>query len=90
MTLVATALCADRAVVSSASLVPEQTAPSQTLVRRLTAGLRRVVPAVRLYQPRCDNQPAAAELPPPSRTADWARPPLSPFQFRLPPPSRIL
>jgi hypothetical protein len=87
MTLVATALCADRAVVSSASVVPQQTGQSQTLVERLTAGFRRVVRTVRLYQTRCDTQRAMVSAAVPVCRPNWAHLTLSPFQFRLPPPS---
>jgi len=86
MTLVATALCADRAVISRAAVVPEQAGQSQTLVRRLTASFSRTVRAIRLYQPRCDNQRPMVLAIRPADPVDWAATSLSPFQFRLPPP----
>jgi hypothetical protein len=86
MTLMATALCADRAVVSSAAVVPVPATQSQTLVGRLSAGLRRAVPGVRLYQVRCDNQRALASPAKPVYQPSFIPPLLSPFSFRLPPP----
>jgi hypothetical protein len=98
--LVATALCADRTAVSAAPagagqepLAASQASPSSSLaarfVNRLTAGLRRAVPGFAIvYQARQDQPTgsAIAFLAP----ADHATPqhqPISPFQFRLPPPT---
>lgn len=89
VTLVATALCADRVMASAPDLQSRpQTQSDRTLVGRLSVSFRRVVPAVRLVEVRRDQEHTAMVLPVlldrpivlPSR--------LSPFQFRLPPPVR--
>ena len=88
MTLVATALCADRVVVSAPALRPDATAAARTLVGRLTVSFRRSVSVARVYQDRCD-QDRAVVTPVVLTGPAVVRPfPLSPFQFRLPPPAR--
>ncbi|HTW94675.1 MAG TPA: hypothetical protein VMD30_07785 [Tepidisphaeraceae bacterium] len=86
----ATALCADRAVVSSASVLPREAGQSQTLVEKLASGFRQVIQAVRLYRSRCQTPRPAVLLSAPVDADDWALPSLSPFQFRLPPPLATL
>jgi hypothetical protein len=88
MTLVATALCADRAATAAPMLRPQTAVPAaQTLVGRLTTCLRHVVPGVRLYQVRGEGRTAPANIraviP---ASIDITPPPISPFRFRLPPP----
>jgi hypothetical protein len=95
LTLVATALCADR-VVTAAPAMRAQLTPSADPIARLASHLggklsgtfRRVMPAVRLSYSSREAAPAArptippALLPPVLHLAQG-----SPFQFRLPPPS---
>ena len=103
VTLLATALCADRAVaVAAARATGEAATPAggrdrtqtqpgqQTFAQRLTRSLRQVVPSMQLHQARRDGL-APVDVPPGN-----ARTPKSsgrgvettPFQFRLPPPAR--
>jgi hypothetical protein len=92
VTLLATALCADRRLASAAT---EAASGSRTeagpvalgFAQRLTVSLRRVVPAVKLHQGRREG---VAEI---CSTAGIERPQAgvrqgggTPFQFRLPPP----
>jgi hypothetical protein len=88
--LVATALCADRAIAAAPELPQPQTSATPGLVSRLTTGLRRSISSVRIYQPQQESltaSPLAA-----SRIAPLplivSHPALSPFQFRLPPPQK--
>jgi len=91
VTLVATALCADRAVSAAApsSLRPESTVMSMAgrLVRRLSSNFRRVVPSLQLLQSLRISAVVSQIL---AIAPDHAFVPplrLSPFNFRLPPPS---
>ena len=83
----ATALCADRAIIAAPNLRPETTTGTLAgrLVARLSVNLRRVIPYVRVYQSRREEtvREQAPALPPCASIAPLA---LSPFQFRLPPP----
>ena len=90
MTLVATALCADR-VATSAPEIRAQLQPAADPIARLATKLsvtfRRVVPAVRLHQVRSEGETTptpvclATVRPMAVHAAEG-----SPFQFRLPPP----
>jgi len=86
MTLVATALCADRAVIANSAIRPE-TVPNSTLVGRLTVNLRRSVASVRLLEVRRDQDELAVVIPAWPQVCRFAPVSLSPFQFRLPPPA---
>jgi hypothetical protein len=86
---VTTALCADR-VAQAAPASPTQTIEfAGRLVMRLAQRMRRIVAAIRPWQERLRGiaaqirQPALVLVP-----ATVARRPISPFQFRLPPPAR--
>jgi hypothetical protein len=86
VTLMATAICADR-VAPAAPAQPPATHFTTRLIERLSKNLRRVLPAVTLYQPH--RLGFAAEARRPLAMADQAffdAPRLSPFEFRLPPP----
>ena len=91
MTLMATALCADRVVTAApeirAHLQPVAD-PIARLATKLSVTFRRVVPAVRIQQFRRDDSMPAVPIDP-IAPASLAIHPLegSPFQFRLPPPS---
>jgi hypothetical protein len=86
VTLMATAICADRigpATPAQAPITPFTT----RLIERLGKNLRRVLPAVALYQPHRVDPDATARRPLPlSDQAFFNAPSFSPFQFRLPPP----
>jgi hypothetical protein len=91
MTLVATALCADRVATAAPELraqLQPASDPIARLVTRLSVTFRRVVPAVRLHQARRED--FAGTPPQESRSPELVlfHPSAgSPFQFRLPPPS---
>jgi hypothetical protein len=89
VTLLATALCADRAVASSAAQASRvQAQPvARGFAQRLTVSLRSVVPAVKLHQSRQEGLVSVV------RQGAFEGPQAithliegSPFQFRLPPP----
>jgi hypothetical protein len=86
VTLMATAICADRV----APAVPAQTTTTHfasRLIERLSMNLRRVLPAVTLYQPRQFEPGLTVRRPLAiANQAFFPALPLSPFQFRLPPP----
>lgn len=88
VTLLATALCADRAVTSAAQGVRVESGPvARGFAQRLTVSLRRVVPAVKLDLSRREGfAPVARQgsLDGSQATPHGAQG--TPFQFRLPPP----
>ena len=89
VTLLATALCADRAVVSSAAQASRvQAQPvARGFAQRLTVSLRSVVPAVKLHQSRQEGLVSVVcrgAFEGPQATTHLVEG--SPFQFRLPPP----
>ena len=92
VTLVATALCADRAV--AAAVTPEAPVRPQTsmmemagrFVSRLSSNFRRAVATVRIYEPRSQQGAASFDRPIPE-SAPIVQIPISPNQFRLPPPA---
>jgi hypothetical protein len=84
--MVTAALCADRALAAAPVERVESARPTASFITRLTRNLGRTVQAVKLHRDRSDSErptpllvAAPAELPPVHR-------PVSPFQFRLPPP----
>jgi hypothetical protein len=84
--MVTAALCADRAMATSPTPRLESARPTASFITRLTRNLGRSVQAVNLHQDRSESErstplviAAPVELPPVHR-------PVSPFQFRLPPP----
>src|SRR2546423_13245354 len=88
--LVATALCADRAVAAAPQVRSEGSVAGR-IVSRITTGLRRAVSAVRIYETRQDAVIVRSRPVGTSRIDDAARvefhPTFSQFQFRLPPPT---
>ncbi len=88
--LVATALCADRAVAAAPALRPQAGSVAGRLVSRLSTSFRRVVPSVRVYETRRDGfAPASVSSIPMDFDSAGFRPRLlSPLQLRLPPPQR--
>ena len=88
VTLMATAICADR----TATAVPAEPPAAHLagrIIARLTMNLRRVLPAVNRYQPRCFGMRSIVARPVVTADQDLNFQPvrLSPFQFRLPPPA---
>jgi hypothetical protein len=83
--VVATALCADRAIASAPT--SSRSAPARSLASRITTSFRQTVPAVRL-QPGRTMESAASHPLPICEIASGVRSEFSPFQFRLPPPIR--
>jgi hypothetical protein len=90
MTLVATALCADRAVIAAPAGGAQTPATvgitNRTLVARLTVSLRRCVPGLRMVAVRRDQDRPAIIPSLAAQTPLFEAVSLSPFQFRLPPP----
>ncbi|HEY7119892.1 MAG TPA: hypothetical protein VH475_25105 [Tepidisphaeraceae bacterium] len=91
VTLLATALCADRQVASaaaqSASARTEAGPVTPNFAQRLTVSLRRVVPTVKFHQARQDGVTPIADRA--AFDGPQAHPHQTlgaPFQFRLPPP----
>ena len=92
VTLVATAICADRAVAAAPSVngggAPSDarvTSMASRIVRGFSSSFRRAVSAVRLHETRRDTSAAVRpELAPDAPLA--VHPTLEPFRFRLPPP----
>lgn len=87
VTLLATALCADRATAAAPAHRLDTAQSSGTFAQRLTVSLRRVVPAMRFVPDRQQT----FTMPAPARNMgdDQAVLPLAqgtPFEFRLPPP----
>jgi predicted trehalose synthase len=87
VTLVATALCADRVAFATPPVQAPVMQWAQRLASRLSGSFRRVVPAAKLFQQRRE----AMRIVPAPRIAAARRTipvPLviSPFYFRLPPP----
>ncbi len=89
VTLLATALCADRAITSAAEVTRDDASTvARGFAQRLTVSLRRVVPAVKLHQTRLERFESAID----QGAADGPQAILhgaqgTPFQFRLPPPA---
>ena len=84
--MVTAALCADRAIAAAPAARLESARPTASFITRLTRNLGRTVQAVKLHQDRSESERptplralAPVELPPVHR-------PVSPFEFRLPPP----
>ena len=87
MTLVATALCADRTVAAPVVVRAHAEAPvAGRLVARLSVSLRRSVSSIRLVQTRRENDRIAVPIVQQIERPVWTPVSLSPFQFRLPPP----
>lgn len=88
MVAVTTALCADRVATSAPASRPNVAVMASRLVSRLAQRLRRVVDAIRPWQIRqraisqAGRRPALTLVP-----VLAAHRPVSPFQFRLPPPT---
>jgi hypothetical protein len=88
--VVATALCADQVAAAQPSHRAGMGEAARQLASRISIKLQRVVPAVRIQFASRTAFSLPCEAPllnaNPLVSHDW---PLSPFQFRLPPPSLI-
>ena len=100
VTLLATALCADRAVAVAAARGADASLPAggrdrtqnpagqQTFAQRLTRSLRQVIPAMRLHQTRRDGlAPIDVRGNVEHAQSSGRGVECTPFQFRLPPPA---
>ena len=86
-TLLLSAVCADRAMAAAPALRPEVAQLAERLVTRLSVSFSRVVSSVRIFAERQPNGAFADNRSLPSSWITPAHPqPVSPFQFRLPPP----
>lgn len=85
---VATALCADRVATAAPMLRPEVVSIARRLASRLVVSFRGTIPAVRIHETR-DHKPSLVALAAPAAEQSDVvqRVTISPFQFRLPPPS---
>ena len=87
-TLLATALCADRAMAAAPTLRPEVVQLAERFVSRLSISFSRVVSGVRIFAERRHSEEFASVRSLPSTWVAPAHPqPILPFQFRLPPPT---
>lgn len=87
--LVATALCADRTVAAAPQVRPQTSSVAGRLVSRLSVRFQRVLPGVKLYQPRAerfDDAAAPVLLRNKAETLGYRRA-FSPIEFSLPPPA---
>src|SRR3954453_19344556 len=88
ITIVAAALCADRAIAAAPNLATPVSNATRAFGQRLTGSLRRTISTVRLQEVRREGEIAA-----PSMTQIPESAPLihtsegTPFRFRLPPPA---
>jgi hypothetical protein len=87
VTLVATALCADRATATVADARPQIGQLAEKLVARLTRSFRRTVPTVSMFAERRTGLPANSVRSIQLCQAARRRFELSPHQFPLPPPA---
>ena len=85
--VVATALCADRSVNAAPIARPQSQGLARTFATKLTTNLRRAVAPARV-QSTCSVGSAPVFAHPIREAASGVRSQFSPFQFRLPPPSR--
>ena len=81
--VVATALCADRAVAAAPHA---RATPSRSLASRITTSFRQQVTRTYLAPTRTGEKVTSFRLPI-CDTARGVRSDFSPFQFRLPPPA---
>jgi hypothetical protein len=87
VSLMAAALCADRAVMAAPKIEPEAVRVTTRWIDRLSDGLRQNVPAVRLFPvQRSFASVVVRENFKPVRSIEPVAFAFTPFQFRLPPP----
>jgi hypothetical protein len=88
ITLVASALCADRAIAAAPALRPQVASVAGRLVSRLSVTFRRAVPSAKVYQTRREGVSGLLTQPrlKAAQPAGWLAMRLSPLLLRLPPP----
>jgi hypothetical protein len=85
---VTTALCADQVAVAAPAMRPQVAELAGRIVTRLTRSFRQVVAVELPVHARQRSGQASDDARFVDRSLDVRHPELSPFQFRLPPPSR--
>ena len=80
------ALCADRVAVASPQARPQPASVASRVMDRLSLSLRRVVPSIRVIETRREGTTLEPIVSAPEAVR-VARQPITPFQFRLPPPT---
>lgn len=86
MTVVmAAALCADRVAVAAPQIRPQMASVASRVMDRLSLSLRRVVPTITVVETRREGVAVQSTVVAPEPVLVQQLP-LSPFQFRLPPP----
>ena len=84
---VTTALCADQVAVAAPTMRPQVAGLAGQIVNRLSRSFRQVVSVeVPVHARQRDVQPSRPELSVVAAADDLPHRPVSPFQFRLPPP----
>jgi hypothetical protein len=87
-TLLTVTLCADRAMAAAPALRPEVVQLAEKLVSRLSESFGRSAVSIAIF-PQQRPSAAAVVVPSPAPLTSARTPvpqPISPFQFRLPPP----
>ena len=86
---VTTALCADQVAVAAPTMRPQVAGLAGQIVNRLSRSFRQAVTVeMPVHARRGEGQPTRREIPASAPAVDLPHRPLSPFQFRLPPPAR--
>jgi hypothetical protein len=86
---VTTALCADQVAVAAPAMRPQVSQLAGRIVTRLTRSFRQVVTVeLPVHARQRWGEPARPELSAVAPATDVPHVPVSPFQFRLPPPAR--
>ena len=88
VTLVAMALCADRATTAVPAVRPQISQATRQVVRQLTRRFQNVIPAVKIVQDRQETlaRVLSADVPTDVPTGLHSAE-STPFHFRLPPPT---
>lgn len=86
--LVATALCADRAVAAAPEMRPQIGCVTRQVVGEITRRFTRVVPGIKIVQNRQEQvRGVPARVVPVESVEGVHEAETTPFQFRLPPPA---
>jgi hypothetical protein len=81
------ALCADRVAAASPQHArPQPASVASRVMDRLSLSLRRVVPSIKVIETRREGVTVEPRVATPAPVLVAQRP-ISPFQFRLPPPN---
>ena len=85
---VTTALCADQVAVAAPTMRPQVASLAGQIVNRLSRSFRQAVPVeLPVHARQREGQTARPELSSVAPRIDLPHRPVSPFQFRLPPPA---